>query len=105
MKSLTVFALLISYALILFIWKSNKKIKLFENPLIFAYAITLIYISKFLLFGLTYNVDPDLPQFYYPIVETLLDGNNPLNGEVYYNGGILWILILTIPSLLYNSVI
>ena len=65
----------------------------------------MIYVFKFLLFGLTYNVDPDLPQYYYPMVETLLKGDNPLNYIVYYNGGILWILILTVPSLIYNDVI
>ena len=103
-KIFTFIGLFISYALILYIWKGNPKIKLFKKPLVFAYIITFYYILKFLIFGMTYNVDPDLPTSYYPMVVSLLNGENPFYVNRPCGAGILWIVILAIPAFFVNSI-
>lgn len=58
----------------------------------------------FVSFGIEkVNPDPDLLTYYYPMAETLLSGKNPYSISEVYQGGILWIVLLTIPLLIYND--
>lgn len=103
-KIFTFIGLFISYTLIIYIWKTNPKTGIFKKPLIFAYVITLFYILKFMIVGVSYNVDPDLPGSYYPMVVNLVRGENPLNVDHPCGAGILWIIILAIPAFFINSI-
>ena len=103
-KIFTFIGIFISYALIIYIWKINPKKGIFKKPLIFAYLITFFYMLKFIIVGVAYNVDPDLPVSFYPMVVSLLNGDNPLNVAHPSGAGILWTFVLAIPAYFFNSI-
>jgi|GEM_PF-6677527 len=105
-KWISIVGVLLSYILIFLIIKRKINIK---SPFIFAFIITIFYIIKFSIFGLDDRINGDLINAYYPMTQDLLNGINPyavpIPESIPYAGGVLWIIILTIPLFFWNNII